>query len=130
MLDKIFAASVFSLPGQTKENRSRAVKNVRCHAGALLVKIGQRYPLLLLPLFDQINVTVQNITKDLQLSKMEQVTLQEALLLICNHFNDYSKQSQFVGEVVKAGVESWFEMEKALRLELKFFALTMKKYKF
>lgn len=103
------------MPGQTKENRSRAVKNVRRHAGALLVKIGQRYPLLLLPLFDQINATVQTINKDPQLSKMEQVTLQEALLLICNHFNEYNKQSQFVGEVMRTGTEAWFQMESAFR---------------
>ncbi|KAK6632104.1 hypothetical protein RUM44_007134 [Polyplax serrata] len=115
VLDKIFAASVFLLPGQTKETRSRAVQNVRRHASALLVKIGQRYPLLLLPLFDQINATVQNITKDPQLSKMEQVTLQEALLLICNHFNEFNKQSQFVGDVIRSGVESWVEMQAAFR---------------
>ncbi|KAL0274098.1 UNVERIFIED_CONTAM: hypothetical protein PYX00_006610 [Menopon gallinae] len=122
VLDKIFAASAFSFPGQTKENRSRTVQNVRRHAGALLVKIGQRYPLLLLPLFDQINHTVRTISKDPQISKMEQITLQEALLLICNHFNEYNKQSQFVADVIRSGTEVWFEMEPAFRSPADFMA--------
>lgn len=91
------------------------MQNVRRHASALLVKIGQRYPLLLLPLFDQINHTVRTISKDPQISKMEQITLQEALLLICNHFNEYNKQSQFVADVIRSGTEIWFEMEPAFR---------------
>nr|CAD7591199.1 unnamed protein product [Timema genevievae] len=108
VLEKIFAALVFSLPGQTKDTRSRAVKNVRRHAASLMVKIGQRYPLLLLPMFDRINATVQGLNQDPgQLSKMERVTLQEALILISNHFCDYERQTKFVGEVIAPGAQQW-----------------------
>nr|CAD7259694.1 unnamed protein product [Timema shepardi] len=104
VLEKIFAALVFSLPGQTKDTRSRAVKNVRRHAASLMVKIGQRYPLLLLPMFDRINATVQGLNQDPgQLSKMER----EALILISNHFCDYERQTKFVGEVIAPGAQQW-----------------------
>lgn len=79
VLDKIFSALLFSLNGQSKECRSRAVKNVRRHAASLMVKIGQKYPLLLLQMFDQIRVTVNNLNNQegpAQLSMLEKVTLQ------------------------------------------------------
>ena len=83
VLNKIFAALVFSQPGQAKDSRSRVVKKVRMHAASLMVKIAQKYPLLLLPLFDQLYATVQGLSKDPeQLSKLERVTLQ-----VCVSFN-------------------------------------------
>lgn len=74
VLEKIFAALVFTLPGETKESRSRAVKNVRRHAASLMVKIGQKYPLILLPVFDWIHAIVSNLES--KLSKMESICLQ------------------------------------------------------
>ena len=47
-LSQIFAAAVFSLDGQTKSTRSKAVKNVRRHACSVLVKMCKEYPQLLL----------------------------------------------------------------------------------
>jgi len=100
VLDKIFAALVFSQPGQGKDSRSRVVKNVRMHAASLMVKIAQKYPLLLLPLFERVYATVQGLSRDPeQLSRLERVTLQEALLLISNHFCDYERQTRFISEV-------------------------------
>lgn len=110
VLDKIFSVLMFSPPGQTKETRSRAVKNVRRHAASLMVKIGHKYPLLLLPVFDQIRVTVSNLEQQngaCQLSMLEKVTLKEALLLISNHFCDYERQTNFVGEVIMEASVHW-----------------------
>lgn len=77
VLDKIFSALVFTLPGETKETRSRSVKNVRRHAASLMVKIGQKYPLLLLPVFDRIKMIVSDLeSKADALSRMEIVCLQ------------------------------------------------------
>lgn len=79
VLDKIFSALVFLPPGQSKDARSKAVKNVRRHAASLMVKIGHKYPLLLLPVFDQIRATVENLSRHdgpAQLSTLEKVTLQ------------------------------------------------------
>ncbi|XP_069685325.1 exportin-5 isoform X2 [Periplaneta americana] len=124
VLDKIFAALVFSQPGQAKDSRSRVVKNVRMHAASLMVKIAQRYPLLLLPVFDQVYATVQGLSKDSeQLSRLERVTLQEALLLISNHFCDYERQTRFIGEVIGTGAEEWIVLSsKAFKSPLDFMA--------
>jgi hypothetical protein len=46
------------------------------HAASLMVKIAQKYPLLLLPVFEQVYATVQGLSKDPeQLSRLERVTL-------------------------------------------------------
>ncbi|XP_060531637.1 exportin-5 [Cylas formicarius] len=104
VLEKIFSTLVYNPNNQSREVRSRPLKNVRRHAASLMVKIGNKYPLLLLPVFDQIRTTVENLSKPdgpAQLSTLEKVTLQEALLLISNHFADYERQSSFVGEVLR-----------------------------
>ncbi|XP_008203379.1 exportin-5 [Nasonia vitripennis] len=101
VLEKIFAALVFNGPGETKENRSKASKNVRRHAASLMVKIGLKYPLLLLPVFEQIHSTVKNLVREpSQVSRMESLALYEALLLISNHFCDYERQTRFVAEII------------------------------
>ncbi|XP_011697743.1 PREDICTED: exportin-5 [Wasmannia auropunctata] len=101
VLDKIFAALVFEAPGENERNRSRATKNVRRHAASLMVKISLKYPLLLLPVFEQIHTMVRSLTREPSpLSRMESVMLYEALLLISNHFCDYERQTRFVTEVI------------------------------
>lgn len=104
VLEKIFSTLVYTPEGQSKEVRTRALKNVRRHAASLMVKIGNKYPLLLLPVFDQIRATVDNLSRPngpANLSTLEKVTLLEALLLISNHFGDYDRQSTFAGEVLR-----------------------------
>lgn len=90
VLDKIFAALVFGVPGQAKDSRSRAVKNVRRHAASLMVKIGHKYPLLLLPVFERIHNTVEGLNNDpSQLSRLERVLLQVIIFVkktFVNHF--------------------------------------------
>jgi exportin-5 len=123
VMHKIFAALVFTQPGQTKESRSRAVKNVRRHAASLMVKLAQRYPLLLLPMFDDICATVRKLSQDPdQLSQLERVTLQEALLLVSNHFCDYERQTAFVAEVIAAGSQQWLAMKDAFATTENFMA--------
>lgn len=87
VLDKIFAALVYTgcSPGEvdSKEGRSRVVKNVRRHAASLMVKIGHKYPLLLLPVFDRIHTTVRKLSAEpSQLSTMEKITLQVRLFIL------------------------------------------------
>jgi exportin-5 len=126
VLDKIFAALVFADPFTNAQPaigvadpmtcRRKAIKNLRRHAASLMVKIAHKYPLLLLPIFDQINTSVQNLVRQPdQLSYMEQITMQEALLLISNHFCDYERQSNFVGEVIRAGVTGWLGLVHVIK---------------
>ncbi|KAG5876268.1 hypothetical protein JTB14_013005 [Gonioctena quinquepunctata] len=116
VLEKIFATLVYTPEGQTISTRSRAVKNVRRHAASLMVKIGNKYPLLLLPVFDQIRATVENLSRTdgpANLSSLEKVTLQEALMLISNHFGDYDRQSTFVGEMLREANGQFSEIVNA-----------------
>ncbi|KAH1021244.1 hypothetical protein HUJ04_010781 [Dendroctonus ponderosae] len=104
VLEKIFATLVYVPEGQKNLARSRQLKNVRKHAASLIVKIGNKYPLLLLPVFDQIKATVENLASQdgpARLSNLEKVTLLEALLLISNHFGDYDRQSMFAGDILR-----------------------------
>nr|XP_024216968.1 exportin-5 [Halyomorpha halys] len=77
VLDKIFATLVFTIPGEPKNQRSRGVKNLRRHAASLMVKIAQKYPLLLLPVFSRIHGIVISLqAKPHTLSTMEALCLQ------------------------------------------------------
>lgn len=111
VLEKIFACVIFQEPSQPI-----ATKNLRRHAGSLLVKLSIKYPLLLLPVFEQINSTIKNLiqTQSEPLSKMEQILLQEALLVISNHFGDYERQTAYVGEIIQESNAKWISMSNAL----------------
>lgn len=114
VLEYIFAAFTIAEPSGTL---SISVKNLRRHASSLLVKLGIKYPLLLLPVFDQINATVSNLLRQPQhqISKMEKITLQEALLVISNHFCDYERQTNFVKETLVECSGAWSSMASMLR---------------
>ncbi|XP_037929021.1 exportin-5-like [Teleopsis dalmanni] len=112
VLDKIFTALVYNdkhIYAKENSNRLQACKNLRRHAASLMVKLGHKYPLLLLPVFDQINLHVKTIVQQPQhqISKMERITLQEALILISNHFCDYERQSAFIGDILKDVLHRW-----------------------
>uniref|UniRef100_A0A1B0CUW8 Uncharacterized protein n=1 Tax=Lutzomyia longipalpis TaxID=7200 RepID=A0A1B0CUW8_LUTLO len=122
VLQKIFACLVFTDQSPVSSVTSaKAVKNLRRHAAALMVKLGIKYPLLLLPVFDQINGTVQGlIGTPNQLSRGEKTTMQEALLQISNHFCDYERQTTFVAEVVAEGRQQWMNIVPALKSPVDF----------
>lgn len=111
VLEKIFACVIFKETSQPV-----ATKNLRRHSGALLVKLSIKYPLLLLPVFDQINSTIKNLIAQQTepLSKMEQHLLQEALLVISNHFGDYERQTAYVGEIILHSNTQWTASAAAL----------------
>ncbi|CAH0391468.1 unnamed protein product [Bemisia tabaci] len=112
-LDKIFETLIYPLPAESdKETRQKAV-NLRRHAASLLVKISQKYPLLLLPLFDVISVTITNLRyKTAQLLNLEFTCLMEASLLISNHFCDYERQTKIVEELITPFVAPWLTICK------------------
>ncbi|KAK3595986.1 hypothetical protein CHS0354_032501 [Potamilus streckersoni] len=123
IIQKVFFAVIFNLPGQTKATRSKAVKNVRQHACSALVKICRQYSELLFPIFDELYKTIQTISSDPeQLSQMEKCILVEALILISNQYNNFEKQSKFLEEVLTPVKELWLstEFKEAFWLPVKF----------
>ncbi|CAH2229113.1 jg22168, partial [Pararge aegeria aegeria] len=114
VLDKIFAALVYE--GTPPEDRSsRNVKNVRRHGAGLLVKLGSKYPLLLLPVFGRLHELCLNTLARPDLSALESVTLQEALLLVSNHFCCYERQSALVAQVLGDCRERWAALSPHLQ---------------
>uniref|UniRef100_T1J6B3 Exportin-5 C-terminal domain-containing protein n=1 Tax=Strigamia maritima TaxID=126957 RepID=T1J6B3_STRMM len=112
VLEKLFSAMTFSLPGQTKSNRSRAVKNVRRHACSSLVKICKHHPDLLISSFEQIHRRLEMLSADPnQLSQMEKCTLYEALILITNQFNNYQQQANFFENYLIQVKNIWLSRE-------------------
>ncbi|KAH7941979.1 hypothetical protein HPB49_019134 [Dermacentor silvarum] len=101
VLNKLFSCAVFTLPNQPAIIQSRALRNLRRHACAGLVKLCHLYPKLVMPCFDQIYSSVKRIqTQDKLISQLEACTLIEALLVLSNEFNDYERQCKFIIEVV------------------------------
>lgn len=124
VLDKVFSALVFTDPtasagvvmDASKMIWSKAVKNLRRHAASLMVKLAIKYPLLLLPIFEQIHSTVQGLLRQPnRLSRGEQVTLQEALLIIANNYCDYEKQTIFVSQVIAEGRDLWMQVTPIIK---------------
>lgn len=116
VLEKIFSCFLFPAAPQEQTVRSVAIKNLRRHAASSFVKIALKYPLLLLPIFDQISVTVQSLgSPDNQLTNMEKIMLQEALLIISNHFCDFERQTLFIGEVLRPTLALWAEIAAQLK---------------
>ncbi|XP_050362549.1 exportin-5 [Nymphalis io] len=114
VLDKIFKALVYE--GTPPEGRaSRNVKNVRRHAAGLLVKLGSKFPLLLLPVFGRLHELCQTALARPDLSAVESVTLQEALLLVSNHFCCYERQSALVAQVLGDCRERWAALSPHLQ---------------
>lgn len=107
VLEKIFAV-LMNNNDPAATTQPEAVKALRRHAASLMVRLGIKYPLLLLPVFDQINSTVQTLTRPpQQINKLERTVLIEALLVISNHFCDYERQSNFVLEVLRDAAAEW-----------------------
>ncbi|XP_053599925.1 exportin-5 [Plodia interpunctella] len=106
VLEKVFAALAYAGP-RPALRRSRAVKNVRRHAAGLLVKLGYKYPLLLLPVFPRLHELCRSALARPDLSAVESVTLQEALLLVSNHFCCYERQSALVAQVLGDCSSRW-----------------------
>ncbi|XP_063695724.1 exportin-5 isoform X3 [Culicoides brevitarsis] len=116
VLEKIFSTFMFPDPGHAKSNQSTAVKQLRRHAASLMVKIALKYPLLLLPIFDQIHASVQALARQTDLlTSGELIQLQEALLLISNHFCDYERQSTFVLDVIRPAATQWMTLSAVLK---------------
>lgn len=116
VLNKIFSAVIFNIAGQTKDTRTKIVRNVRRHACSLLVKICLQHSALLAQHFEFLKNNVERLSQtqdDSKLSRMEVVALQESLLIISNQFSSFQMQSDFIGQVIRPAAEQWATMSPA-----------------
>lgn len=81
-----------------------------------------QYPLLLLPVFPRLHELSQTALARSDLSAVESVTLQEALLLISNHFCCYERQSALVAEVSSPPLLEMYFLDLKAFLFIPFFS--------
>ncbi|EDW75143.1 uncharacterized protein Dwil_GK19857 [Drosophila willistoni] len=124
VLDKIFRALVLKPPNELEKVQQKSAKNLRRHAASLLVKLAHKYPLLLLPVFEQINGHVEMLLKDQQhshqLCRLVSTTLQESLILISNHFCDFERQTLFIEHIIQEKRAEWAAFGEVLKTPLNF----------
>lgn len=116
VFDRIFSAVLFNQPGQSKDSRTKIVRNVRRHAGSLLVKISLQHPALLVQQFEYLKTNVDRLSRtqdDSQLSRNEIIVLQEALLIISNQFTNFQMQCDLIGHIIRPASEHWIAMSPA-----------------
>ena len=99
MLDAILSSVLFSNDSSGSGKRSKEVQTVRRHACSLLVKISLTHPSLLFTAFDYLKGKVWHLALEGHLlpvsvrpSRMEIVTLQEALLIVSNQLPLFQQQ--------------------------------------
>ncbi|XP_071502509.1 exportin-5-like [Diadema antillarum] len=108
VLAKLFIAAVYSLPGLTKKTRTRSVQNVRRHACSALVKMCRDHQDLMLPHFEKIYSQVQTLSSDPdQLTQLERVTLNEAVILLNNGLHNFERQSALIAEIMQPITKVW-----------------------
>ncbi|TDG40520.1 hypothetical protein AWZ03_013054 [Drosophila navojoa] len=123
VLDKIFRALVLKPPNELEKVQQKSAKNLRRHAASLLVKLAHKYPLLLLPVFEQINNHVECLLKEPSsphLCRMMRTTLQEALILISNHFCDFERQTLFIEHIIQQKRSEWLSFGDVFKSPLEF----------
>ncbi|RWS04599.1 exportin-5-like protein, partial [Dinothrombium tinctorium] len=111
LLNKIFTLALFNIEGQTKQTRTKAVKNLRRHACCDFLKLSRIYGMLLLPIFPELksHINTISISND-ELSQMEKCTLNEGLFLISNNFCDISEQQKLVHDIINT-LDGFFNFE-------------------
>ena len=93
-------AKVFSPLSSPNTTNCKDVRTLRRHCCALLVKLGTRFPAVMLPTFPFLRAEVSRLQGAGLVSKMELVTLTEGLVIVSNQFMDYGRQAAFIEELL------------------------------
>ncbi|XP_053200913.1 exportin-5-like [Panonychus citri] len=102
LLEKMFKLAAYELPGESKDNRSKSVRNLRRYACALFVKLTRVHSEILFPIFDQLKAHIhKTFALKLEASQTEICTLNEGLMILSNCFTDPAQQSLFVNELLE-----------------------------
>ncbi|KAM9365594.1 exportin-5 isoform 1-T2 [Pholidichthys leucotaenia] len=112
VLNKLFQAITFEVNPGNKGPRTRSVKNARRHACSSIIKICRDYPQIMLPCFDLFYDHVKKlVASEVTLTVMEKCSQMEALVLISNQFKDFTKQKEFLDELMASVVTEWTSEE-------------------
>eukprot|EP00092_Neocalanus_flemingeri_P018049 GFUD01019534.1.p1 GENE.GFUD01019534.1~~GFUD01019534.1.p1 ORF type:complete len:1164 (-),score=281.09 GFUD01019534.1:284-3775(-) len=124
ILSRIFTP--LSTPSDTI-NHSKEIRTLRRHSCSLLVKLGTKFPAILLPSFTFLKGEISRLNTTGLLSKMEHCTLMEALVIISNQLGNYDRQAIFLGEMLAPVLNQFRSLEAVYRdpaLFMEFVGLT------
>jgi len=96
-------------------NHSKEVRTLRRHSCSLLVKLGTKFPGILLPSFSYLQGEIARLNSAELLSKMEYCTLTEALVIISNKLGNHDRQAIFLGELLKPVIAQLGSLESMYR---------------
>jgi len=99
ILSKIFSAITFPLPADQSHPQAKEIRTLRRHGCALLVKLSTKFPSTLLPAFSFLRSQIDSLSSRNLLTKMELVTLIEALIILSNEIGDYEREAGFIKEI-------------------------------
>jgi len=124
ILSRIFTP--LSAPAEIP-NYSKEVRTLRRHSCSLLVKLGTKFPSILLPSFTFLQGEISRLNSAELLSKMEYCTLTEALVIISNSLGNHDRQAMFLGDLLKPVIAQLGSLETVYRdpsLLMEFVGLT------
>jgi len=112
ILSRIFTP--LSTPSEVP-NHSKEVRTLRRHSCSLLVKLGTKFPAILLPSFTFLQGEISRLNTAGLLSKMEHCTLTEALVIISNKLGNHDRQAMFLGELLAPVIAQMRSLEAVYR---------------
>ncbi|KAG8182949.1 hypothetical protein JTE90_003327 [Oedothorax gibbosus] len=104
VLNKIFSYFT-AYPRQGPMDKE--VQNLRRHASALMIKLSCNHPTLLLPLFDKLCETIQELFQSGEcLTQFDRCQLLEAMMILSNQFCDFDRQAEFLKVLLYPNIQS------------------------
>jgi len=113
ILSKILSSITYPVPSDQYSPGAKQVRTLRRHGCALLVKLSTKFPAALLPAFPFLRSEIDSLSSRNLLSKMEVVTLVEALIILSNEFGDYEREASFIKEICAPVVVELASLEAA-----------------
>jgi len=126
-LNPILSRIFLPLSTPADPNQSKDIRTLRRHSCSLLVKLGTKFPAILLPSFSFLQGEILKLNSAGLLSKMEHCTLMEGLVIISNKLGNHDRQAMFLGELLAPVLEQFRSLEAVYRdpaLFMEFVGLT------
>jgi len=103
--------TVFNILSRPANRNDTEVRSIRRHCCALMIKLSSKFPAILYSTFQHLNAQITNMQTNSLLSKMEYVTLTEALFIISNQMKNYEQQTQFIKVVSEPVVNQLLSLQ-------------------
>lgn len=121
VITKVFQCITWS-GGKPLGEQTSEVRFLRRHGCSLMVKIGNRSPKALLPLFNHLRDEIIKMRAQNQIAQTEFATLVEGLVLVSNEFENFQMQADFIKSISQPVCEQLHSLEDHIRSPAAFIA--------